>query len=187
MVQRHHIYSAAMILLLIFVAWTVMTFQAQHNSHPHSDLLPDTIIDDVTALIMDKQGKPSMKIIAPKLQHYTDNNAAHLQNPYVTIYRKSTQPWYVSAKRGLTTQGLDHIKFWDDVTIQHAADTNAPTTLIKTATLTVHPDSQTAETADPITLIQPNITVNATGMHADINTGDVKLLSAARGVYAPAK
>ena len=49
----------------------------------------------------------------------------------------------------------------------------------------VHPNEQTAETNALITLYQPNITVNAIGMTANIDTGDIKLLSQARGEYAP--
>jgi hypothetical protein len=34
-------------------------------------------------------------------------------------------------------------------------------------------------------LIQPGLVVNALGMYADLNTGDIKLLSQARGEYLP--
>lgn len=185
MAYRHHIYSLSMLILLIIVTWNVFSFHSDHTASNSIDNLPDVLMEDVTALFMDKQGKPTMKIYAPKMKHFTQHDASHLTNPELTIYRKSAQPWFVTSKTAQTTDGIEHVKFWDDVVIQHAADVNSPSTLIKTTTLTVHSNDKTAETADPITLEQPNITVNATGMHADINTGDVKLLSEARGVYVP--
>ncbi|MCW5582746.1 MAG: LPS export ABC transporter periplasmic protein LptC, partial [Gammaproteobacteria bacterium] len=61
----------------------------------------------------------------------------------------------------------------------------SPATLIKTPTLSVQPNKQIAETNDLITLIQPNLVVKSTGMYADMNTGNIKLLSQARGEYVP--
>ena len=43
---------------------------------------------------------------------------------------------------------------------------------------------KTAETKEPVTLTQPNITVRGKGLQADLNTGDIKLLSETRGDYA---
>ncbi len=101
------------------------------------------------------------------------------------MYRKSPNPWYVTAKFAKATQGIENVYFWKNVVIHHAADFNSPATLIKTTTLMVHPNKQTAETNDIITMIQPSLVVKATGMHADMNNGDIKLLSQARGEYEP--
>lgn len=139
----------------------------------------------VTATFMDKQGKPSIKIETPKMVHYIENDASHLTDPQLTIYRKSPQPWFITSKFAKARGGIELLDFWEDVTIHHAADLANPATVIKTPKLTVHPNAQTAETSELITLIQPNITVKATGMFADMNVGSIKLLSEARGEYAP--
>lgn len=138
----------------------------------------------VTATIMDKQGKPSMKIETPKMVHYIENDTSHLTNPQLTIYRKSPQPWFVTSKFARAKEGMERVDFWDDVTIHHAADLASPATVIKTPKLTVHPNSQTADTKEQITLIQPNIIVRATGMLADMTSGSIQLLSETRGEYA---
>jgi lipopolysaccharide export system protein LptC len=126
-----------------------------------------------------------MKVITPKLVHYAESDTTHFTTPQLVLYRQSPQPWYVTSKFAKATQGTDNVNFWENVTIHHAADTNNPATLIKTTTLTVHPNDKTAETKDFITLTQPNVIVKATGMFADMNTGDIKLLSQARGEYVP--
>lgn len=148
-------------------------------------MLPDAFMEDVTATFMDEQGRPSMKIITPKLTHYTENDTTHLIQPQLTLYRKSPTPWYITSRYAKATHGIDNVNFWEEVTIHHVADENNPATLIKTPTLTVHPNEQTAETTDLITLVQPNITVNATGMYADLKSGNIKLLSQSKGEYAP--
>lgn len=187
MTYKNTILSLVVIAALGFAAWTAfMPRLPQGLATSKMDLLPDAIMQDVTALILDKQGKPSMKVITPKLIHYAESDTTHFTTPQLILYRRqSSKPWYVTANQAKATQGTNNVDFWDNVTIHHAADANNPATLIKTTTLTVHPNEKTAETKDDITLTQPNVVIKATGMHADMNTGDVKLLSKARGEYVP--
>lgn len=164
---------------------TVISYRPTVTTSAQKEQAPDAFMEDVTTLVIDKQGKPSMKIATPKLIHYANENSTHFVNPRLTLYRQSPQPWYIEANYAKALEGIDKIHFWNNVTIHHAADYNNPATLIKTTSLTVYPNQQTAETNDLITLIQPSITVKATGMQANMNTGDIKLLSQARGEYAP--
>jgi len=175
------------IFLSVFLAvWaTFSLYSSKTNSSTQGSATPDAFMEDVVAVILDKQGKPKMKIVSPKMVYYSKDDSTHLEAPQLTIYRKSPKPWYVSAKEAIATEGTEHVHFKNDVMIQRAADRNNPATVIKTTTLLVHPNTQIAETNDPITLIQPNITVNGIGMYADMNNGDIKLLSDARGEYVP--
>ncbi len=183
--------SAPVLLVLtlsavLLAAW--LTFFRYHNSDPVAitpSTLPDAYMEEVEAVLYDKQGKPKMKIVSPKMMYYSKDDKTLLTMPQLTLYRKSPQPWYISAKTAEAFDGTEHVYFKENVTIQHAADLNNPATVIKTTTLLVHPTTQIAETNDPITLIQPNVVVKGTGMHADINNGDIKLLSDARGEYVP--
>jgi len=147
--------------------------------------LPDAFMEGVVAVILDKQGKPKMKISAPKMLYFSKDDQTHLTLPQLTIYRKSPQPWYVTSKSAIATNGIEVVRFQDDVMIQHGADRNTPATVIKTTTLLVQPNQQLAETSDPITLTQPNVVIKGIGMQADMNNGDIKLLSEARGEYVP--
>lgn len=166
-------------------AYLTLSHHGDRNKATESSALPDAYMEDVVATIMNKQGKISMKIVTSKVVHYSHYDVAQFSTPHLTIYRKSPQPWYVTSLHAKSMHGLDKIDFWDDVVIHHSADRNSAATLIKTTSLIVHPIEQTAETDQPITLIQPNITVNGIGMFANMNTGYVKLLKEARGEYAP--
>lgn len=184
--NRATIISLALILVLGFAAWT--TFLSSHPQNAvvvKKAMLPDAFMEDITTVIMDKQGKPSMKIVTPKMIHFAENDTTQLISPQLTLYRQSPNPWFVSSKFGKATQGIDNVDFWDNVVIHHAADINNPATIIKTSTLTVHPNKKTAETNENITMEQPGIVVSAKGMFADMNKGDIKLLSQARGIYVP--
>lgn len=172
----------------IFLALSIGVMLSYHAKQAplikHTTLKPDAFMENISALVLDKQGKPRMRIVSPKMVHYPKNDTTLLDQPELTLYRQSPQPWHVSARYAKATQGIEVLNFWEKVIIHRAADKNNPATLIKTASLIVHPNQQTAETADPITLIQPNTVIRATGMFADMNLGNIKLLSEARGEYA---
>lgn len=186
MIYKHKFISFSLVLILGFAMWMTMKSHRVHLDNTAKNAqLPDGYMEGVIAFIYDKQGKPSMKVITPKLLHYAENDTSQLTDPNLTLYRKSPQPWYITAKFAKSTLGAENVDFWDDVKIHHAGDINSPATVIKTTKLTVHPNKKIAETEDLITMIQPNLVVKATGMHADMNTGDIKLLSEARGEYAP--
>lgn len=186
MTYKYTAISIIMIAAVGLASWkTYLSFRPQPAAPVSKAELPDAYMENVTALVMDKQGKPSMKIVTPKMTHYIANDTTLLASPELTLYRKSPQPWYITSKKAKATQGVDNVLFWDNVVIHHAADSNNPATLIKTTTLTVHPNAQLAETSELITLVQPNLIVRSTGMQADMNTGNIKLLSQARGEYVP--
>lgn len=186
MTYRNTLFSLLLVAALgIVTGTTFLSYRPQEATVVTNESTPDAFMEDVSALILDKQGKPKMRIVTPKLVHYAENDRTDLVSPQLTVYRKSPKPWYITSKHAQATAGIDKVDFWKDVTIQHSADVSSPATLIKTPTLTVHPNEQTAETKDVITLVQPNVVVNATGMQADMSSGDIKLLSQARGEYVP--
>jgi lipopolysaccharide export system protein LptC len=186
MMYKNTLISVIMTAAIALAAW--MTLSSYHPSFSLLDktnFLPDAFMEEATAIIMDKQGNPKIKITSPKIIHYSHHDTTYFTSPQLTLYRELPTPWYVSSQYAKATQGVGHLEFWQNVVIHQYADENHPDTLIQTATLTVHTQQQTADTADPITLIQPNLTIKAIGMHTDINVGSIKLLSNARGEYVP--
>lgn len=186
MTYKSTITNTMFIAAMTLAAWaTLRAFWPQQVAITPINMLPDAYMEEVTAVFMDKFGKPKMKIITPKLVHYLTDDTTQLTSPQLTLYRKSPQPWYISSRYAKATHGIDNVDFREDVTIHHPADENMPATVIKAPTLVVHPTNETAETNEPIELIQPNIIIKSTGMRANMNLGTIKLLSQAKGVYVP--
>ena len=175
-------------IFLIGIVLSLMAFlsyKSDTTSIIADNDMPDAYMETVNAVIIDKMGNPSLKIITPRVLHFSKNDTSEFIDPHLTLYRQSPEPWYIAARFGRAQNGISHVIFWDEVTMHHAADMKNPNTLIKTPKLTVNPKEQTASTNDDITLIQPNLIIRAIGMTADLNAGNVKLLSAARGEYVP--
>ncbi len=186
MTYKNLFLSLLMIIVVGVATWTTFLFYPSQNITLIPTVTsPDAYMEEVTATIMDIYGKPSMKIVTPKMLHFADNDTTELTSPELTLYRKASAPWYITAKFAEATQGIDQVDFWDDVTIHRPAHQHQPATLIKTTTLVVYPNKKMAETKDNITLIQPNLVVKAKGMQADMNTGDIRLLSQTQGEYVP--
>ncbi|HLB42998.1 MAG TPA: LPS export ABC transporter periplasmic protein LptC [Gammaproteobacteria bacterium] len=185
MTYKNTIITSITMMAVLLAVWITLSFQPKQLVLPQAISQPDAVMEDVVTTMMNKQGKPTIKIITPKLVHYADNNTTHLTAPAVTLYRQSPQPWYITSKYAKATDGINRVDFWGNVIIRHTLIANHPITVIKTSTLTVYPNQQTAETNDPITLVQPNTLIKAIGMFADMNSGDIRLLSQARGEYVP--
>lgn len=186
MSYKNAIISFLMIATVGFATWVTLSFYRPATMSSHSTVeLPDAYMDDVIAIVMDKFGKPSMKIATPHLVHYAQNNTAHLMTPEIVLFRNSSVPWYIKAHYGKSSDGIETVDFWEKVTLFHPKDEANPDTWIKTNTLTIHPNQQTAFTNDIITLTQTNLLIQAIGMQANMKNGDIKLLSHARGEYVP--
>ncbi len=178
--------SSLFIAAIAVLAWTF--FLSQNSVVPQStrdDHQPDSFMQDVHAIVMDKFGRPSLKIVTPQMIHFAQNDTSVLTTPILTLYRNSPEPWYITSNIAYVTNSANNVEFKQNVLIQHAADNAHPATVIKTDTLMVHPNQKTADTADAITLMQPDAVVVGIGMHADLNTGDIHLLTRARGEYVP--
>lgn len=175
-----------LMIIIGFLTWTSLVFYHPQSNKPQvPQNSPDALMEHVTALILDKQGKPKLKVITPKLVHFPENDTTHFTSPELTLYRRSPKPWFITSLHAIATQGIEHIDFWDNVVVHHAADENNPATIIKTTMLTVYPNKNLAQTQNHITMTQPSLTVSAVGMNANLKTGDIKLLSQARGIYVP--
>lgn len=186
MTVRNTLISLLLILSIGLSVWSILVSndtKLHHNTiDPHS---PDAYMEGVSAVIMNKQGTPSFKISTPKMVHYANDDTTDIEAPAVTVYRNTPSPWYINSDHAKATQGVSEILFWSNVVIHHPADKENPATTMQTTMLTIFPEKQTAETAQPVTIKQPDTTVHATGMLADMNNGTVKLLSEAKGEYVP--
>ncbi len=186
MTSKSTLLSILLVAAMGLATW--VTFSPYRPPSPtlaSSLAIPDAYMEEVTARLMDKEGNLNMKIVSPKLLHYTEGDTTDLTTPQITLYRESPMPWHISSKHAKATQGIDNVNFRDEVEIRHSPDINAPETIIKTASLMVHPNAKTAETKDVIVMLQPNLTVKSTGMIANLTSGDIKLLSQPRGEYVP--
>lgn len=169
----------------IAITTATALYRMDSDIKPQDPVMPDAFMENVSATFLDKTGKITMKIETPRMIHYAKEDTTNFFDPHVAVYHRSSNPWIIAAKTATANHGIDHVLFRDDVTVHHPADFNNPATVIRTTVLTVHPNDKTAETAEAISMEQPNSVVTAIGMFADMDAGSIKLLSQAKGEYVP--
>lgn len=178
-----------LITALLLSGWSAfIIYQKKSSADQNLPGKPDAFMEDVVATIIDKQGKPSLKIVSPKMTHYVENDTTEINKPLLTLYRttrqKASKPWRLTANHARALQGVNQIHLWENVVINHPGDAQDEKTTLLTPTLNVYPDKQLAETLDPVVISQPYTKIQAIGMNADLATGAVKLLSQTRGEYS---
>jgi lipopolysaccharide export system protein LptC len=183
---KNTLISILLVLAVGLSSWSIVAGKKADSLKPtNSPTEPDAYMEYVVATILNKEGTPSMKIETPKMVHYAENDTTDISKPHITIYRQSPEPWYINSDFAKATQGIEKILFWSNVVIHHAHDIDNPTTTMTTTSLIVFPNQQLAQTDQAILVTQPDSTLRAVGMLANMNDGTVKLLSQARGEYVP--
>lgn len=182
---KNFIFSALLLLAIALSGWSIFIAKKALPSTANQTHQPDAFMENVVTTVMNKEGKPALKVAAPKMVHYAENDMTDITTPHVTVFRQSPQPWYIDSDFGKALNGTEEINFSSHVVIHHPNDSENPLTIMKTATLTVFPDKQTAQTDAAITITQPDATIYAIGMLANLTNGTVQLLSQARGEYVP--
>ncbi len=82
MTYKYTAISLLMIIVVGLATWTTfLSYRPESKKVANIPARPDAFMEDVTALIMDKQGKPNMKIVTPKMVHYLENDMTHLLSP----------------------------------------------------------------------------------------------------------
>jgi len=148
---------------------------------------PDSYMNDVIATQMDEQGKLKDELKSPLLVHFPNGNSTNITSPHFIIYNSDStdEPWHITANYGQAHDGINIIELWDHVKLmQPAGAQNAETTMVTTA-MTVFPKQQYAQTQQPVKVWQAGSVVTSVGLHADLKTGEIDLLSQARGKYQP--
>jgi lipopolysaccharide export system protein LptC len=183
---KNKVISSLFIFAIGFSGWSIFHSNKSTGSLATDTLpRPDAFMENVIATVMNKEGTPKLKIETPKMVHYAEHDNTHLTTPHVTLFRNSPNPWYIDSDFADATRGTEQIRFANHVVIHHPADRANPNTHMETATLTIFPNKQIAETDQPVTITQPDTTIHAIGMLTNLADGTVKLLSQARSEYAP--
>jgi lipopolysaccharide export system protein LptC len=174
-----------LVLAIGLSSWSILISKKKPSHKPVKPGTPDAYMENVVATIIDKTGVQVLRIESPKMTHYTQDDTTDITTPHITFFRQSPEPWHINSEYAKATQGIEQILFWNHVVIHHNEDIAAHTTTMKTESLTVFPSKKIASTQDAVLITQPDTTIHAIGMWANLNDGVVKLLTDTKGEYAP--
>ncbi len=158
---------------------------AKQDSNKRHD--PDAIIENFSAIKLDKQGMPHFMMTARKMQHYPDDDSTMLEVPRLTALSVDHPATHAIAKRGIISSKGDEVFLHDDVGVLREADAQQDELTLQTEYLHIIPDQDMADTDRAVTIVNSHNTVHAIGLKMDGKARTLKLLSQVRSEHVPSK
>ena len=182
-VPSKHIISFMIIAALAFVSWLLnnktQTIKQTTDKTTRHD--PDYYANNLQTYILDETGAPSYYLETTALTHYPDNNTTELNEPRFLLYNQNQISWSINAASGRIETDRNEIQLSGKVLAQDKS--TAQKISLKTNTLLFKPDTKTAETTAQVFIQNTHGKTEATGLNADLNNNQLKLLANVRGVY----
>lgn len=182
--QRTLYLSALLVVALAFSAWLIQEINSDATSTAHnlSDT-PDSFMLKAIYTRTNEQGNLENQIYASKMTHYSQDDVSKFTDPQIIIFTQDRKPWNITAQQGVSLHGITQVTLQNNVKVHQSAGPNNQELTLTTSSLTIFPQQQTAQTDQPVKIIQPGTVINSVGLKADMKKGEVDLLSKARGVY----
>ena len=146
---------------------------------------PDYVVHDFQATVLDKEGRESFTVNAPKLERDPDVRTMQIATPQFHIPpREGSQAsaWQINSQSGWVSEKADEVRLQGGV---HAQSTNADGKPVKIVTeeLNVFPDARRATSEAQVTLTQPGLILNGHGLEADLDAQRVTLQNNIKARY----
>ena len=143
----------------------------------------DYFMEDFTATAMNIKGTPEYAISASYLAHFPHNDTVHMKQPYISMFRDQLDPWQLVSDSGVVSQKGTIIKLSGEVTMQKGDAGAEKSVTLSTRDLDINTKTKTADTEKEVKIVRADSILEATGMHIDLESGVLELLSNARGLY----
>lgn len=150
---------------------------------------PVLYLDNFIATHRNAAGVRDYTIHAPRLIQLAGEQGTQVEKPILRSYRDGhIETWQIEAESGWVAPSLDLIRLQDKVTIQRPASSGELPLTIETRDVLVWPKQNRVSTAALVHLKTAAGELTSTGLEAEMDKQQVRLLSSVRGHYdAPLK
>jgi lipopolysaccharide export system protein LptC len=146
---------------------------------------PDSIVENFSAVKLNKQGTPYFIMSAAKMLHYPDDDSTALEAPRLTLLAEDSPPLLATAESGSISSKGDELSLQGGVEVLRGAAQEQDQLNLKTESLHIIPDQDLARSDMAVKLTEANTTVNAIGLELNNKTRTIKLLSRVKSEYVP--
>lgn len=147
---------------------------------------PDYIVDGLSAVRMDEQGRVKHTLRARKMTHFPDDDVTVLVDPHLVTYSQGRAPVSVTSRDAHMSGNGENVYFENDVRVVRSAVGNQSELTLETPYLHVIPDDNIAKTDRPVTIRNAMGVVNASGLELNSETRLLKLNGRVKAVYRAA-
>jgi lipopolysaccharide export system protein LptC len=152
----------------------------------------DYVLTNFEAIVLDKQGRESFTLQAPKLARSPGDQTMTIQTPvfYIPVSPGAGQAptreagWEVRSKTGWVSANGDELRLLGDVDAKTASGADRHVT-IATERLNVFPQANRATSPGTVTVVQPGSILRGQGMDARLDSKRVRFSSNVKARYVP--
>lgn len=174
--------GAALLVAAIATGWSAWKMRGSDTPAQAGGQRSDYVLRDFDLVVLGKDGSESVRVQAPELQRREDESM-DVREP-VFLAPAEPGPWRLSAERGWISADGELLRLDGNVTGD--SDPASPTpTSFRTTSMDLLPSQDLARTDQQVQLSQPGIVQTGTGMEANLETRQYRLLSQVRTRYEP--
>jgi lipopolysaccharide export system protein LptC len=180
--------------LLLVAALAALTFWLDRVVQPPSGPGPlatredpDYIVDGLSAVRMDREGRVKHTLRARKMTHYSDDDLTLLEAPNFVTYGEGQAPVTVTSKQARMSGNGENVYFERDVRVVRAPDGKRGELVLETSYLHVIPEANIVQTDKPVTIREARAVVVASGLELNSETRVLKLEGRVKGTFEPSR
>jgi lipopolysaccharide export system protein LptC len=144
---------------------------------------PDYVVDGLSAVRMDSNGRVRDTLRAQKMTHYPDDDLTLLVEPRFVTYAEGSSPVTVTSRHARVSGNGENVYFEDGVRVVRAPYANRSELVLETNYLHVIPDANIAQTDRPVTIRNEGAVVTASGLELNSETRVLKLQGRVKGIF----
>lgn len=180
------------VLALALLSWWLLrqerTQEAGSQAAAHR---VDYSMRDFEMTVMDDGGRPSQRLQAISMVHYSDDGSSELQQPRLLLYSsagqaaeaRASEHWSVRAERARLYPGGVEMVLEGRVVMQRFDVAGKVTLELETRDLKVNTERQQASSVEQVEIRERHGVTRARGLEIDLKAGQLELLAAVRGEY----
>jgi len=144
---------------------------------------PDYIVDGLSAVRMDRDGRVKHTLRANKMTHYPEADLTLLVEPRFVTYAEGNSPVTVTARHARVSENGENVFFEGGVRVVRASYASRSELVLETDYLHVIPEANIAKTDKPVTIRDASAVVSASGLELNSETRVLKLQGRVKGIY----
>ena len=180
------------VLVVIFVTMKYTSNQDTATTKQESvKVFPHTFITDVEVRHYDQGGQLHYQMNTPLIRSFQPQAKASaedyslFQTPVFVLVNDPKKPgWLVTSQEGRLDSNNEWFTLSKEVVARQTSEKHGET-IITTSDLRLNTRKQFAETGKAVTMRAAKSQITGTGMHADMKSDRIQLLSNVKGTYEP--
>jgi lipopolysaccharide export system protein LptC len=144
---------------------------------------PDYIVNGLSAVRMDTEGRVKHTLHAQKMTHFPDDDVTVLVAPKFVTYAEGRAPVSVTSRGAHMSGNGENVYFEEDVRVVRAPAGDQGELVLETNYMHVIPDDNIAKTDQPVTIRNATALVSASGLELNSETRVLKLQGRVKATF----